>query len=133
MSNFSFSHNVFKRLVLQTHKNRGLFEKQLTLYRMTGILALSKMKAFADNKSNVTISENFVFYRVENIVKTGENPGNHYMYFLLFPQCFQKAFSTGTLNVAFIWYRTLNNSTYSPPTAAENTILLNLFPHNDTF
>ena len=26
-SNFSFSHNVFKRLVLQTCKNKGLFEK----------------------------------------------------------------------------------------------------------
>ena len=27
MSNFSFSYSVFKRLVLQTHKNKGLFEK----------------------------------------------------------------------------------------------------------
>ena len=29
MSNFSFSHSVFKRLVLQTHKNKGLFWKGL--------------------------------------------------------------------------------------------------------
>ena len=29
MSNFSFSHSVFKRLVLQTHKNQGLFGKGL--------------------------------------------------------------------------------------------------------
>ena len=28
-SNFSFSHSVFKRLVLQTHKNQGLFGKGL--------------------------------------------------------------------------------------------------------
>ena len=28
-SNFSFSHNVFKRLVLQTRKNQGLFGKGL--------------------------------------------------------------------------------------------------------
>ena len=28
-SNFSFSHCVFKRLVLQTHKNQGLFGKEL--------------------------------------------------------------------------------------------------------
>ena len=28
-SNFSFSHFVFKRLVLQTHKNKGLFGKGL--------------------------------------------------------------------------------------------------------
>ena len=29
MSNFSFSHNVFKRLVLQTRKSKGLFGKEL--------------------------------------------------------------------------------------------------------
>ena len=29
MSNFSFSHSVFKRLVMQTHKNQGLFGKEL--------------------------------------------------------------------------------------------------------
>ena len=29
---FSFSRSVFKRLVLQTHKNQGLFGEQLTLY-----------------------------------------------------------------------------------------------------
>ena len=28
-SNFSFSHSVFKRLVLQTRKNQGLFGKGL--------------------------------------------------------------------------------------------------------
>ena len=32
MSNFSFSCSVFKRLVLQTRKNQGLFGKELTLY-----------------------------------------------------------------------------------------------------
>ena len=31
MSNFSFSHIVFKKLVLQTRKNQGLFGKGLTL------------------------------------------------------------------------------------------------------
>ena len=29
MSNFSFSNSVFKRLVLQTRKNQGLFEKEI--------------------------------------------------------------------------------------------------------
>ena len=29
MSNFSFSHSVFKRLVLQTRENQGLFGKGL--------------------------------------------------------------------------------------------------------
>ena len=32
-SNFSFSHSVYKRLVLQTHKNRGLFGKGLRVMR----------------------------------------------------------------------------------------------------
>ena len=31
MSNFSFSHFVFKRLALQTRKNQGLFGKGLWL------------------------------------------------------------------------------------------------------
>ena len=31
-SNFSFSHSVFKRLVLQTRKNKGLFVKGLMVY-----------------------------------------------------------------------------------------------------
>ena len=31
-SNFSFSHSVFKRLVLQTRKNQGLFGKGLILW-----------------------------------------------------------------------------------------------------
>ena len=48
-SNFSFSHIVFKGLVLQTRKNQGLFGK--------GLMTLKK-KAF------------------ENIVGKGENAGN---------------------------------------------------------
>ena len=31
-SDFSFSHSVFKRLVLQTRKNKGLFGKGLTFF-----------------------------------------------------------------------------------------------------
>ena len=34
-SNFSFSHNVFKRLVLQTGKNQGLFGKELNKNQQT--------------------------------------------------------------------------------------------------
>ena len=37
----------------------------------------------------------FVFDRVENIVGIGENAGHQH--FLLFPQCFQKAFCSGLL------------------------------------
>ena len=57
MSNFSYSHSVFKRLVLQTRKNQGLFGKGLTLYHT--IMTLQK-KAF------------------ENIVGKGEKACNQH-------------------------------------------------------
>ena len=60
MSNFPFSHSVFKRLVLQTCKNQGLFGKQL-------------------NITNLVIS---VFDRPENNAGKGENVG--YQHFLFF-------------------------------------------------
>ena len=49
----------------------------------------SKLKAFADNKLNVTEKLKFVFGKVEKIVGKGENAG--YQHFLLFQQCFQEA------------------------------------------
>ena len=42
-----------------------------------------------------------VFNRVENVVGKGENAG--YKYFLLFPQCFQKASFSGLLKVGIVW------------------------------
>ena len=50
---------------------------------MDKILALTKMKAFADNKIIVTQKSKFLLGRVENIVGKGENAG--YQHFLLFP------------------------------------------------
>ena len=52
------------------------------------ILDWSKLKAFADNKINLTKKSKFVLGRVENIVGKGENAG--YQHFLLFSPCFQK-------------------------------------------
>ena len=45
----------------------------------------------------------FVFDRVENIVGKGENAG--YQHFLLFLQCFPKAFYwySGSLKVSSVW------------------------------
>ena len=64
-SNFSFSHSVFKRLVLQTRKNQGLFGKGFNLYqRIPGC--------------NDTIEEAFW--------KNGKYAG--YQHILLFPKCF---------------------------------------------
>ena len=45
MSNFSFSHSVFKRLVLHTRKNQGLFGKGLTK-AIDDTLNLSSVNAF---------------------------------------------------------------------------------------
>ena len=50
----------------------------------------SKLKAFTDNKINVTENLKSVLERVENIVGKGENAG--YQHFLLFPTVFSKAF-----------------------------------------
>ena len=56
------------------------------------ILDLPKLKAFADDKLNVTHNVKVVFHRIVNVVGKEENAG--YQHFLLFPQCFQKAFSS---------------------------------------
>ena len=51
-------------------------------------LTWSKLKAFADDKSNVAEMIISIFDRIENIVGEGENAGNQH--FLLFPQCFYR-------------------------------------------
>ena len=50
----------------------------------------SKLKAFADDKINVTEKSEFVLEGVENIVGKGENGG--YQHFLVFPTMFSKDF-----------------------------------------
>ena len=55
------------------------------------ILEWSNLKAFADDKINVTEKLKFVLGKVENIAGKGENAG--YQHFLLFTQCFLKTFS----------------------------------------
>ena len=93
MSNFSFSHRFFKRIVLQTCRNRDLFKKGLNVLKticpsgmgssldsqQLGTLVclfnpygkekksdLSKLKEFANNKSNVAGKEGFSFKKVVN-------------------------------------------------------------------
>ena len=60
-----------------------------------------KLETFADGKKKVTEKLKIVWGRVENIVGKQENAG--YQHFLLFPQCFQKASYTGSLNVRLVW------------------------------
>ena len=65
------------------------------------ILDQSKLKAFADNKLKVIKMAKIVLDRIEKIVSKEENAGSQH--FLLFPQCFQKAFSLGSLKVGIVW------------------------------
>ena len=65
------------------------------------ILDWSKLKTFADDKMKLAEMMISVFDRVENIVGEGENAG--YQQFLLFPQCFRKAFYSGSLKVGIVW------------------------------
>ena len=58
------------------------------------ILDWSKLKAFADDKLNVTKELKFVLGREENIVGKGENAAS---------QCFQKAPFTEVFKVWILW------------------------------
>ena len=80
-SYFFFSHSVFKRPLLQTRKNLGLFGRGLKSLQKT-ILNLMK-----------TVE------RVENTV--GKGGIAHYEQFLLFPQSFQKICSADTKSLQF--------------------------------
>ena len=59
------------------------------------ILDVTKLKAFADDKLNVATMMFSLYDRVENTAGKGENAGNQH--FLLFPQCFPKPSSLGSL------------------------------------
>ena len=61
----------------------------------------SKLKAFTDNKLNVTQNIKVVFHKIENIVGKEDNAG--YQHFLLFQQCFQKAFPSSASKVVIVW------------------------------
>ena len=65
------------------------------------ISGLPKLKSFADDKLNLAQNIKVVFHKIENIVGKEENAG--YQHFLLFPQCFQKAFSSSTSKVVIVW------------------------------
>ena len=60
-----------------------------------------QLKAFAADNLKAAQMPEFFSDRVENNVGKGENAG--YQHFLLFPQCFQKAPSTGPLRLENVW------------------------------
>ena len=60
---------------------------------------VTKLKAFADDKLNADELTISLFDRVENSEGKGENAG--YQHFHLFPQCFPKTTSLGSLKSGF--------------------------------
>ena len=72
---------------------------------------MTKLKAFVNDKLNISKMTSCLCDRVENTVGKEENAG--YQHFLLFPQffskafphCFPKPFSLGSLKVWIAWYR----------------------------
>ena len=59
---------------------------------------MTKLKAFAHSSAKMTIS---LYDRVENTIGKGENAGHQH--FLLYPQCFPKPSSLGSLKVGIVW------------------------------
>ena len=64
------------------------------------ILNVTKLKAFAENKLNISKLTISLFDRVENTVGKGENAGHKH--FLLFPQCFPKPSCSGSFTVGIV-------------------------------
>ena len=62
---------------------------------------VTKSKAFAGEKLNIAKMTNSLFDREENTAGKGENAG--YQHFLLFPCCFSKPSSLGSLEVWIVW------------------------------
>ena len=78
-----------------------LTQSQLSFLPNNKILDWTKLKAFADGKTDFAKIMIYVYDRVENIVGKGEHAG--YQHVLLFPQCFQKASLSGSLKVGILW------------------------------
>ena len=63
MSNFTFSHIVFKRLVLQTRKNQGLFGKRLKHQNITNCIfsTMTKKNIQGRGQKNNSYNKQSVF------------------------------------------------------------------------
>ena len=63
-------------------------------------LDMTKLKTLADDKLKVAKMTIFLFVRAENTVGKGESAGCQH--FLLFPHCFSKPSSLGSLKVGIV-------------------------------
>ena len=66
------------------------------------ILDQSKLKAFADDKLKLIKMAKIVLDPGQKTL-WGKKENAGYQHFLLFPQCFQKTFSIGSLKVGIVW------------------------------
>ena len=74
---------------------------QIDPLRNDKILDVTKLKALADDKLNVTKMTISLCGRVENALVKGENAS--YQHFLLFPKCFSKLSSLRLSKVGIVW------------------------------
>ena len=81
--------------------NPILFETTFNSLPVDKILNWSKLKAFTDDKMKLVKMMIFVFDWIENNVGKGEYAS--FQHFLHFPQCFQKAYYSGSLKVRIVW------------------------------
>ena len=102
--------NLVFRQVLRTKSNVQCDLRLTHMYARTmsfnllpndKILDKSKLEAFADDKLNIAKMTSSLFDGVENTVGKGENAGHQH--FLLFPQCFPKPSSEGSLKIGILW------------------------------
>ena len=83
----SSSHNVFSVAFFPEAMKLRIVWLKVNSSLNDKILALTKLKAFADDKIIVTQRLKFILGRVENIVGKEENAG--YQHFFHLPQCFE--------------------------------------------
>ena len=85
--------------IIKKSRNKTDLIYSLTFYQ-TKTLDVTKLKAFADDKSNIGKITFSLLDREENTVGKGENAG--YQHFLPLPPCFPKPSLLGMLKVGII-------------------------------
>ena len=113
-SNFSFSHSVFKRLVLQTRKNQGLFGKGLKTITVQ-VLFFPVLIHYQTTKFWMDLIDCISRQQISGCRKDDFCPGldrkqcgkgrkRWLPTCSSFPQCFQKTSSKEFLQTGIMWY-----------------------------
>ena len=102
--------------------SKAIFLRVINSLPNIKILDWSKLKAFADNKMNVTDIFKVVLGRVKNILGKRENAG--YQHFLLLPKCFQKSPFSGSSKVWIVWKRVRSLGFFITKDAFSNNVLV---------